>query len=333
MVNELKQVQLLYNISQDLMVITNQEGYFKKVNPRFTEVLGYDFKEIVSQKFMNLIHPEDQDATMSALKKVGNNKSTHFINRYKEKNGEYRTFDWVVVKDKETGLLYYTARDITDYRSEELDIIHSSRVYSIGELTSGLAYMINGQISIIGGHLSFIKTQMDQDDMNILDVKRKIQGIEESVQRLSKAIKDLNSFVRNAKNEEISDVSLTHILDNVMELSHERFRIHCVGLEVDFEENLFIRCRETQLAQVLIALLNNAYNAVHTQREGWVKLSAKSKNGVITISISDSREGKDKSEMNVVRNIIEENFGSIYYDYSSPHSKFVIEFPAVQVLK
>jgi len=333
MVNELKQVQLLYNISQDLMVITNQEGYFKKVNPRFTEVLGYDFKEIVSQKFMNLIHPEDQDATMSALKKVGDNKSTHFINRYKEKNGEYRTFDWVVVKDKETGLLYYTARDITDYRSEELDIIHSSRVYSIGELTSGLAYMINGQISIIGGHLSFIKTQMDQDDMNTLDVKRKIQGIEESVQRLSKAIKDLNSFVRNAKNEEISDVSLTHILDNVMELSHERFRIHCVGLEVDFEENLFIRCRETQLAQVLIALLNNAYNAVHTQREGWVKLSAKSKNGVITISISDSREGKDKSEMNVVRNIIEENFGSIYYDYSSPHSKFVIEFPAVQVLK
>lgn len=332
MLNELKQVQLLYNISQDLMIITNQEGYFKKINPRFTQVLGYEFREVVSLKFVNLIHPEDQEATMTELKKITPDKSTHFINRYKEKNGEYRTFDWVVVKDAETNLLYFTARDITDYRSEELDIIHSSRVYSIGEMTSGLAYMINGQISIMGGHLSFIKGQLNQDTINTPEIKKKIQSIEESVQRLSKTIKDLNSFVRNAKNEEIADVSLTHILDNVLELTQERFRIHCVKLQVDFDQNLFIRCRETQIAQVLITLLNNAYNAVHSQREGWVKLSAKSKNGIVSISITDSSERKDKSGINIVKGIIEENFGSIYYDHSSPHTKFVIEFPAVQVL-
>lgn len=333
MLNELKQVQLLYNISQDLMIITNQEGYFKKINPRFTDVLGYEFRDVVSQKFLNLIHPDDREATQAALKKVLPEKSTHFINRYQEKSGDYRTFDWVVVKDPDTGLLYYTARDITDYRSEELDIIHSSRVYSIGELTSGLAYMINGQISIIGGHLSYIKSQLNQNQVNPGDMKRKVQGIEESVHRLSKTIKDLNSFVRNAKNEEIADVSLSHILDNVLELSYERFRIHCVKLDVEVEENLFIRCRETQIAQSLISLLNNAYNAVHTQREGWVKLSTRSKNGVISISITDSREKKDKAGLNAVKGIIEENFGSIYYDHSSPHSKFVIEFPAVQVLK
>lgn len=333
MLNELKQVQLLYNISQDLMVITNQEGFFKKINPRFTTVLGYEIREVISQKFFNLIHPDDQEATMTALKKISATRSTHFINRYKEKNGDYRTFDWVVVKDPETNLLYYTARDITDYRSEELDIIHSSRVYSIGELASGLAYMINGQISIIGGHLSCINAQLNQSKINTDEIKKKVQGIEESVQRLSKTIKDLNSFVRNAKNEEIADISLTHILDNVLELTQERFRIHCVNLEVDFEENLFIRCRETQVAQALITLLNNAYNIVHTQREGWVKFSAKSKNGLITISITESSEKKDASVINIVKGIIEENFGSIYYDHSSPHTKFVIEFPAVQVVK
>ncbi len=335
MLNELKQIQLLYNISQDLMIITNQEGYFKKVNPRFTEVLGYDFREIGSQKFANLIHPDDLEATLTALKKVAPNKSTHFINRYIGKKGEYRTFDWVVVKDTETGLLYYAARDITDYHSEELDIIHSSRVYSIGELTSGLAYMINGQISIIGGHLSFIKSQLnqDQDQLNTSDVRRKVQGIEESVQRLSKAIKDLNSFMRNAKNEEVADVSLTHILDNVLELSYERFRIHCVALEVNIENNLYIRCRETQVAQVLITLLNNCYTAIHSQRDGWVKLAANSKNGIVSIIVEDNRERKDKTELNVVKSILEENCGAIYYDYSGPHSKFVIEFQAVPVVQ
>lgn len=333
MVNELKQVQLLYNISQDLMIITNQEGYFKKINPRFSEVLGYQLQEIYSQKFVNLIHPDDQEGTIIELNKIAANKSTHFINRYKAKNGDYRVFDWVVVKEAETNLLYYTARDITEYRSEELDIIQSSRVFSIGELTSGLAYMINGQISIIGGHLAFIKSQLNQEKINTVDIKRKIQSIEESVQRLSKTIKDLNSFVRNAKSEEIADVSLSRIIDNVLELSKERFRIHCVKLDVDVENNLFMRCRETQIAHILITLLNNAYNAVHTQREGWVKLSAKSKNGTITISISDSNIRKDKSGINIVKGIIEENFGSIYYDHSATTNKFVIEFPAIQVLK
>ncbi|RPJ75535.1 MAG: PAS domain S-box protein, partial [Alphaproteobacteria bacterium] len=37
--NDLKQAEFLFNISHDLIIITNQQGYFKKINPRFSEVL------------------------------------------------------------------------------------------------------------------------------------------------------------------------------------------------------------------------------------------------------------------------------------------------------
>ncbi len=333
MLNDLRQVQLLFNISHDLMIIANLEGYFKRVNPRVTESLGYELKELLPQKFSNLVHPDDLDATNIELKKIFENKSLHFINRYKTKSGEYRLFDWVVVRDPETNLVYFTARDITDYRAEELDIIHSSRVYSIGEMTSGLAYMINGQLSIMGGHLSFLKEKANQNKINVIELKKKLQAIEESVKRLSKTTKDLSSFARHSENEEIADVSLNHIIDNVLSLCQERFRIHCVKLEVETEEDLFLRCRETQIAHVLITLLNNSYNSVHNQRDGWVNLSTSSKNGTITINITDSGEKKNQANINITKGIIEENFGSIYFDHSSPHTKFVLEFPAVQVVK
>jgi PAS domain S-box-containing protein len=332
MLNDLKQVQLLFNISQDLMIIANQEGYFKRVNPRFSEVLGYELKEVLSNKFSELVHVDDLAATRNELKKITENHSIHFINRYLCKNGEFRVFDWVVVKDAETNLVYFTARDITDYRSEELDIIHSSKVYSIGEMTSGLSYMINGQVSIIGGHLSFLKSQLDQNILNPIDFKKKIQSIEESVHRLSKTIKDLSSFARNTEHEEIAEVSLNHIIENVLCLCKERFRIHCVKLDTDIEEDLFVRCRETQIAQVLITLLNNSYNAVHTQRDSWVKLTAISKNKKIIINITDSSEKQDRGNINISKGIIEENFGSLYYDHTSPETKIIMEFPEIAVL-
>lgn len=301
MVNELKQIQLLYNISQDLMAITNLEGYFKKINPRFSEILGYNLQEITSQKFINLIHPDDQEATSIEINKMATNKSVHFINRYREKNGAYRTFDWAVVKDPETNLLYFTARDISDYRSEELDLIQSSKLFSLGELNSGLAYMINGQISIIGGHLSFIKESIQQEKLNLSEIKRKIHSIEESVLRLSKTIKDLNSYMRNPNNEEISEVSLSHIIDPVLELCRERFRIHAVKLEVNIQENLFIRCKETQVAHALMTLLNNAYNSVHSQRDGWVRVTTNKKDGFISITITDSSTNTFRMEFPAVQ--------------------------------
>ena len=329
--NDLKQVQLLFNISHDLMIITNQDGYFKRINPRFINVLGYTLTEIISQKFINFVHQDDLEITQTEMLKLLESKEAiHFINRYKTKQNDYRVFDWVVVPDQETNLIYFTARDITDYRSEELEIIHSSKVYSIGELTSGLVYLLTGQLSIISGHISFIQSRIEQGQIDLKDLKCKIKNIEESILKLSKTTKELTSFARNIENEKISNVSLNRILDNVLGLCQERFRIHGVKLETKLEGELIIHSRESQIAHILIRMLNIAYNLVHAQRDSWVELAGKATNGVVSITITNSstwvEEPSDKN-LALPKAIIEENFGTIYFDHSSPHTKFVIEFP------
>ncbi|MGZ3789156.1 MAG: PAS domain-containing protein, partial [Bacteriovorax sp.] len=310
------------------------EGYFKKINPRFTEVLGYNLSEIISQKFLDLVHSDDLETIKKEMEKLSDQKTPiHFINRCKTKYNKYRVFDWVVVPDMETNLIYFTARDITDYKSEELDLIHSSKVYSIGEMTSGLSYLINGQLSIIGGHIAFLKAHLEQERVDPIEMKKKIQSIEEAVKRLSKTTRDLSSFARSPENEEVADVPMERIVENVMSLCKEMFRIHSVELDVNIEEGLVIRCRETQIAHVLITLLNSAYNFAHVQRESWVELRAFPKNGMVVITITDSGENKDRTVSGISKGIIEENFGSIHYDLSSPNAKLVIEFPQVQMVR
>ncbi|MEA9355891.1 PAS domain S-box protein [Bacteriovorax sp. PP10] len=332
--NDLKQVQLLFNISHDLTVITNKEGYFKKINPRFQEVLGHSFKEIVSQKFINFIHPEDVELTQIELKQALEKKdSVHFINRYKTKAGDYRVFDWVVVPDKETNLVYFTARDITDYRAEELDLIHSSKVYTIGEMTSGIAYAIHSELAIMAGHISNIQGQLEKENMQPEEIKKKIFNVEESINRLIKTTKGLTVFARNTENEPFLEIPLNKVLDTAVGLCKERFRVHGVRLDIKLSEDVTIKCRETQLTQVFVTLLNNAYDEVHTMRDSWVQLIGHEQGHVIKIYISncaDKPKEIDPKQFSVSQGIIEENFGRFHIEQIDPHTKFVLEFPLIE---
>lgn len=332
--NDLKQVQLLFNISHDLTIITNKEGYFKKINPRFHEILGHTFLEIVSQKFIDFVHPEDVDPTQIQMKKsIGTKESVHFINRYKAKTGDYRLFDWIVVPDKETSLIYFTARDITDYRAEELDLIHSSKVYSIGELTSGIAYAIHGELAAMAGHISNIQDHLEKEFVEPEEVKKRIHHVEESIKRLTKTTKGLTLFARNTENEPFLDTALSKILDNALGLCKERFRVHGVKLDINLSKDTIIRCRETQLTQVIINLLNNAYDEVHTMRDSWVQLIGQPHDDVIEIFISNSAEKSkeiDPKSFSVSQGIIEENFGKFSYDETEFKTRFKIEFPIMK---
>ncbi len=112
---EISQFKKYFSISMDMLCIADTNGTFKKVNPKFTEILGYSDEELYSKPFVEFIHPDDVEATLLELEQLSKGKETlDFINRYRCKNGEYKWFLWASASDVKTNSIYAAAKDVTE---------------------------------------------------------------------------------------------------------------------------------------------------------------------------------------------------------------------------
>jgi PAS domain S-box-containing protein len=102
-----------FSLSLDFLVIASVDGYFKRVSPAVTDVLGWTPEEFTSRPFMEFVHPEDVAETHQEVQRQMKSaeRVLHFENRYRHKDGSWRVLSWRSMP--EDGLMYATARDVT----------------------------------------------------------------------------------------------------------------------------------------------------------------------------------------------------------------------------
>jgi PAS domain S-box-containing protein len=143
--------RLFFNHAMDLMCIANLDGYFQQVNPAFVEALGYTSEELCSHPFIDFVHPDDRDNTMAAARKLSEGKIVvAFDNRYFCKDGSIRWLTWNATANIEMKKIYAVARDTTEQRKMEEQIIQAGlkeqeRIAhdlhdGLGQILTGLAY-------------------------------------------------------------------------------------------------------------------------------------------------------------------------------------------------
>lgn len=108
-------------LSVDMIATANYDGYFTEVNPAFSRTLGFTSEEILSQPFMNFVHPDDVEPTLAAVveqTELGQDV-LNFQNRYRTKDGSYRWLEWTSHPDPDGRALIAVARDVTDRKELE----------------------------------------------------------------------------------------------------------------------------------------------------------------------------------------------------------------------
>lgn len=115
-----EQLQLFFNLSLDMLCVCRSDGYFVRVNPAFTRILGHTEEELLSRPYGDFVHPEDRSVTEEATRDIAaGQRIEYFENRYRHKDGTYRWVAWTasaaVVKD---GFFYAVARDITEQKEQ-----------------------------------------------------------------------------------------------------------------------------------------------------------------------------------------------------------------------
>jgi PAS domain S-box-containing protein len=126
------EVDRLFTISPDLIVVAGFDGYFRRVNPAFESRLGYTQQEALSRPLLDFVHPDDRRPTEEEGQNLREGQTTiSFVNRYLCKNGSHRWIEWTATPVIEERLTYAVGRDVTERRQAESDLREAEERYRV----------------------------------------------------------------------------------------------------------------------------------------------------------------------------------------------------------
>ena len=116
-----EELNRFFALSLDMLCVAGFDGYFRRVNPAWQRTLGYTEEELLSRPYMDFVHPDDRDATLTEARKQSEQGLAviYFENRYRHKDGTLRWLLWTSTPFPQQQVLYAAARDITERKAAE----------------------------------------------------------------------------------------------------------------------------------------------------------------------------------------------------------------------
>lgn len=352
-----------------LVVETTFDGFwdwhiptnYEYMSPRFWQILGIDPKEKKhhASEWQEYIFQEDLEVAIKNLDLHIKSKGKHPYYqevRYRHQDGHTV---WVICKgsvvewdDKGNAIrMIGTHTDITELKVAQSALINSSKMYSLGVMAGGIAHEINTPLAIIAINLSNVKEALTRENYDKRQAVEALESIEKTTFRIANIVKGLRTFSMDGSKDPFTTVKLKSVIEDTLSLCQERFKEHEMALRVPIiREDITLDCRPTEIGQVLLNLLNNAYDAVHSAQEKWIEIEIRDGDS-IEISVSDSGAGIQPELRNKImepffttkeigkgtglglsisKGIIESHNGTLVLDPKSKHTKFVIRIPKSQ---
>jgi PAS domain S-box-containing protein len=118
-----EELDAFFTLSIDMLCIAGFDGYFKRINPAWSKTLGYTPEELKARPFLDFVHPDDREATITEAQKiVEGNLTVSFENRYRCKDGSYKWIQWTSAPFGERELIVAAAHDVTQRRRNEEEL-------------------------------------------------------------------------------------------------------------------------------------------------------------------------------------------------------------------
>lgn len=277
------------------------------------------------------------------------------VNRH---DGVIRTFHTVKTpifdNDKNVIMTVGVSRDISDRKENEENLriereraVYSSKMASLGEMAGGVAHELNTPLAttiLLAGQCEDL---LNEEKIDVDTIKSKIASIDRTAKKMAKIIAGLRTFSREGKNDAKVQAKMARIVEETLAFCRGRLEANGTKLIVDMDTtDLIVSCRVTELSQVLLNLLNNSHDAIaDSKSEKWIRIEAKKVGGKVEISITDSGHGISKEQaedifkpfyttketekgtglgLSISKRIIESHGGTIFIDFDSPNTRFVI---------
>jgi signal transduction histidine kinase len=232
------------------------------------------------------------------------------------------------------------------FESQRQQAIQASKLSSLGEMAGGIAHEINNPLTIISALATRTKKNLLDKNIPLEKSLENLDKIVGTVDRIARIIRGLRSFSRDSNGDSFIHKKVSEIIEMTLDLCQERMRDNGVSLKLGRIPQVEIECREVQIVQVLVNLLNNSLDAINDLPQKWIEINVVDMKTKVEISITDSGAGIDPRiiekmmvpffttkeigkgtglGLSISKGIIEAHQGKFYYQLNNGHTSFVLE--------
>lgn len=246
-----------FMLSGDLLGIMNAKGCILQLNPAWQRTLGHEIEDLVKHPLSHWVHPEDRPRLESAMTSLaGGATSLEFEIRCSTADGSFRWLQWRASSLPRQHLIYATARDVTEKKVLEAQLLRSQRIESIGTLANGIAHDLNNVLTPI-----LMAVEILQDVTTEPRAKKLLNTVQSSAQHGAAMVKQILAFSKGADGEKLP-LQVHHLVNQMRDFAHDTFP-KSIEIQTRLAPDLWvIKGDSTQLHQVLLNLCVNARDAM-----------------------------------------------------------------------
>ena len=344
-----------------IVTITDLKGEIVYANQMMSKVSKYPIEELIGKKHSMLnsgYHSREFFRDLWSTLNSGNIWKGEI--RDKAKDGSFFWLDTTIVpfmySDGKAYQYVSIRTDITEKKAameraemERAQRVHAGRLAALGEMSADIAHEIRNPLNALSLNAQLLKLLASNGHVDPSEVMKLTDKIVQMTSKIDKIITGLGRLSRKSEGDLFEKADLVEIIRETFDLCEPRFRHHSTRLILDgLPIKLEIKCRPGQLSQVLVNLINNAFDAIQKLEERWVRVQVKDESDLVTVSVIDSGSGipheissrlmepfftsKPPGEgtglgLSISRSIVESHGGKLELIKDAPNTTFVFTLP------
>jgi len=210
----------------------------------------------------------------------------HGVDRSREKEKDAILARATQLLEKRNKELERLNRDLTEAHDH---LLMASKLTALGEMATSMILEMRTPLQLIMANASLL-----EEHVRDADATEMFQNIIQSSSRINKVVENLHALGRREVREPMQRRDVAGILEDTLRLC--RKRIEKLGIKLEDSEvdpELAIECHPTEIAQVLLNLINNSVEAVdhEDEDEAWIRLAAVRDGDHVRVSVTDGGGG------------------------------------------
>ncbi|WP_298751068.1 ATP-binding protein [uncultured Arcobacter sp.] len=170
-------------------------------------------------------------------------------------------------------------------------LLQQSKLAQSGEMIANITHQFRQPLNNLSYILINIKKKYENNLLEKEYFDKKTSQANEQIEFLSNTIENFRNFYTNNKDKE--DFEIKEVIENSLTILHADIKKTEVDLKSTFNTNEQVRVHgiKNELAQVIVAIISNALDAIKDIENPKIIIEIDSNNADVTLSIKDNANG------------------------------------------